>query len=225
VTPTADYGGRYRPRLLALFCGAGGDTAGYQRAGFHVTGVDINPQPNYCGDEFHQADAMTFPLDGYDAIHAGPPCQRYARVTRWRGRAADHPDLLGPILARLKAQQTPWIVENVPEAIPRPDLILCGSMFGLAVRRHRHFLTSWPSFGLLAPCSHGDLLPFMHKAERAYADALGCSWMTKTEARQAIPPAYTEWIGRLLLDVLALSPNDSYGAAEPTRPDPPGRIL
>jgi DNA (cytosine-5)-methyltransferase 1 len=208
MTPNAEYVGHPRPRLLALFCGAGGDTKGYQRAGFYVVGVDNKPQPNYCGDEFHQADAMTWPLDGYDAIHAGPPCQRYARVTRWRGTAHAHPDLLGPTLARLRAQQTPWVVENVPEAIPRPDLILCGSSFGLAVRRHRHFLTSWPSFGLLNPCKHADLLPFMHKGERAYADALGCPWMTNREARQAIPPAYTEWIGAALMN---LSPNDSSG--------------
>ncbi|HZZ55713.1 MAG TPA: DNA cytosine methyltransferase [Trebonia sp.] len=205
MTQNADYGGY----LVDLYCGAGGATKGYQEAGYYVVGVDIEPQPSYCGDEFHQADAMSFDLGGFDVIHAGPPCQRYARVTRWRGRAEDHPDLLGPTIERLKAQSTPWIVENVPEAIPRPDLILCGSSFGLAVRRHRHFLTSWPSFGLMAPCSHGDLLPFMHKAERAYADALGCEWMNKYEARQAIPPAYTKWIGTALMN---LSPNGSSGS-------------
>jgi DNA (cytosine-5)-methyltransferase 1 len=181
---------------------------GYHRAGFELVGVDIKPQPNY-PFEFHQADAMTWPLDGYDAIHAGPPCQHYARVTRWRGRADNHPDLLGPTLDRLKAQSTPWIVENVPEAIPHPDLILCGSSFGLRVRRHRHFLTSWPSFGLMPPCSHGDLLPFMHKGERAYADALGCHWMTNREARAAIPPAYTEWIGSQLLTLSPIGRSES----------------
>jgi DNA (cytosine-5)-methyltransferase 1 len=184
-----------RPRLLDLFCGAGGATRGYQRAGFYVIGVDLEPQPNYCGDEFHQADAMTFPLEGFDLIHASPPCQRFARVTAWRGDPGRHPDLLTPMLERLRRQSTPWVVENVPEAIPRPDLVLCGSSFGLRVRRHRHFLLSWPTFDLLAPCVHHVTLPFMHKGERAYADAMGCDWMTKTEARQAIPPAYTEWIG------------------------------
>lgn len=190
-----------KPRLLDLFCCAGGAAMGYHRAGFEVVGVDVRPQPNYPFD-FHQADAMTFPLEGFDAIHASPPCQHYARVTRWRGTAGAHPDLLGPTLDRLTGQDAPWVVENVPEAIGRPDLVLCGSMFGLAVRRHRHFLTSWPSFGLLHPCRHEGLLPFMHKAERAYADALGCEWMTNREARQAIPPAYTEWIGRQLLTQL-----------------------
>ena len=190
------------PRLLDLCCGAGGATRGYQRAGFYVVGVDLEPQPRYCGDEFVQADALTFDLAGFDAVHASPPCQRFANVTRWRGNPADHPDLLEPILERLRAQPAPWVVENVPEAIARPDLILCGSSFGLAVRRHRHFLTSWPSFGLIAPCRHADLMPFMHKAERAYADALECGWMSKREARQAVPPAYTDWIGGRLLETL-----------------------
>ena len=122
-------GNRVKPRLLDLYCGAGGAAMGYHRAGFDVVGVDIAPQPNYCGDEFYQADAMTFDLDGFDAVHASPPCQRFANVTRWRGTPADHPDLLAPMLERLRAQSTPWVVENVPEAVPRPDLILCGSSF------------------------------------------------------------------------------------------------
>jgi DNA (cytosine-5)-methyltransferase 1 len=181
---------------------------GYHRAGFDVTGVDVESQPHF---PFHfiQADALTFPLDGFDVVHAGPPCQRYARVTRWRGRADAHPDLLPRVLERLQNLAVPWVIENVPEAIPYPDLVLCGSSFGLAVRRHRHFLTSWPIFGLMAPCHHDDLLPFIHKGERAYADALGCEWMNKYEARQAIPTRYTEWIGGRIME---LPPNDSSGA-------------
>jgi DNA (cytosine-5)-methyltransferase 1 len=192
-----------RPRLLDLFCGAGGAAVGYDRAGFEVVGVDIVDQPRY-PFEFHQADALTFPLDGFDAVHASPPCQHYARVTRWRGSAEAHPDLLGVVLQRLRPGLMPWVVENIPEAIPAPDLMLCGSSFGLPVRRHRHFLTSWPAFGLMAPCCHDAVLPFMHKGERAYADAMGCNWMNKTEARQAIPPAYTEWIGTRLLQAVAV---------------------
>jgi DNA (cytosine-5)-methyltransferase 1 len=218
MIPKADSGGPYRPRLLDLFCGAGGAAMGYHRAGFDVVGVDIKPQPRY-PFEFHQADAMTWPLDGYDAIHAGPPCQHYARVTRWRGRAENHPDLLGPTLERLKAQATPWIVENVPEAIPHPDLILCGSSFGLRVRRHRHFLTSWPVFRFSPPCYHDEALPFMHKGERAYADALGCHWMINREAREAIPPAYAEWIGSQLL---ALAPNGRWETPAGDDPGAPG---
>jgi hypothetical protein len=191
-----------RPRLLDLFSGAGGAATGYYRAGFDVVGVDINPQPRY-PFEFHQADALTFPLEGFDAIHASPPCQRYARVTRWRGKAESHPDLLEPVLELLLDSGLPWIVENVPEAIPCPDVVLCGSQFGLLVRRHRHFLTSDPVFELLPPCNHhAGLLPFEHKGERAYADALGCHWMTSHEAREAIPPAFTAYLGRQLIAAL-----------------------
>lgn len=192
-----------RPRLLDLFSGAGGAGMGYHRAGFEVVGVDIKPQPRY-PFEFHQADAMTYPLAGFDAIHASPPCQFYARVTRWRGDHTVHPDLLEPVMERLQEAGVPWVIENVPEAIPFPSLALCGSMFGLPIRRHRHFLTSWPAFTLQHPCRHEGLLPFMHKGERAYGDGMDCSWMTSREARLAIPPAYTEMIGALLLTHLAL---------------------
>lgn len=187
-----------RPRLLDLFCGAGGAAMGYARAGFEVVGVDIRPQKNY-PFEFHQADALTFPLGGFDAIHASPPCQRWANVTRWRGHKDDHPDLLSPILQRLVESGLPWVVENVPEAPMRRDLLLCGSMFGLNIKRHRQFQTSWPTFFLLPPCHHDRLLPFMHKGERAFADAMGCTWMTNLEAREAIPPVYTTLIGQFLL--------------------------
>jgi len=190
-----------RPRLLDLFCGAGGAAMGYHRAGFDVVGVDIAPQPHY-PFEFHQADALTWPPDGFDAIHASPPCQHYANVTGWRGSRDDHPDLLPATLDRLAGCGVPWVVENVPEAIPWADLMLCGSSFGLRVRRHRHFLTGLPIFALVAPCCHDDSLPFMHKGERAYADAMGCPWMTNREAREAIPPAYTEWIGAQLLEAV-----------------------
>ena len=194
-----------RPKALDLFCGAGGAGMGYHRAGFDVVGVDIRPQPHY-PFEFHQGDAMTWSLHGYDAIHASPPCQHYAPVTAWRGRQQDHPDLLVPIVDRLAGSGVPWVVENVPHAPLVPDFVLCGSMFGLAVWRHRWFLTSWAGFELVPPCQHAGLLPFMHKGERAYADAMGCDWMSTRESRQAIPPAYTEWLGaRLLAEMVAAS--------------------
>jgi DNA (cytosine-5)-methyltransferase 1 len=188
-----------RPRLLDLGCGPGGASAGYALAGFDVTGVDIEPQPSY-PFRFMLADMLTVPLSGFDVIHASPPCQAYARVTAWRGDRSAHPDLLGPVAARLAAAGVPWVIENVPEARPTWDLILCGTQFGLNIRRHRGFwLGGWEWFDLLPPCWHRPgLLPFMHKGERAYADAMGCAWMTKTEARQAIPPAYTEYIGGAL---------------------------
>jgi DNA (cytosine-5)-methyltransferase 1 len=193
-----------RPVLLDLFCGAGGTAVGYHRAGFDVVGVDIAPQPRY-PFTFHQADALTFPLDGYDAIHASPTCQTFARVTAWRGSRDDHPDLLAPTMARLAEVTVPWVVENVPEAPLRRDFLLCGSQFGLNVRRHRVFQTSPRLFSLIPPCRHRGLLAFEHKGERAYADALGCEWMTNREARQAIPPAFTQHIGEHLAAAVGLT--------------------
>lgn len=189
-----------RPTLVDLFCKAGGATRGYQQAGFYVVGVDIEPQPHYVGDEFIQADALTFPLDGFDAVHASPPCQHYANVTLWRGDRHDHPALIAPMRDRLNAAGVPWVIENVRTRELRSDFMLCGSMFGLPIRRHRYFETSWAQFQLLPPCQHQVTdLAFEHKGERAYADAMGCTWMSNVEARQAIPPAYTQWIGTQLL--------------------------
>lgn len=197
-----------RPRLLDLCCGAGGLSRGYADAGFDVTGVDNAPQPRY-PFTFHQADALEYlatitatgEVERYDLVHASWPCQTFARVTAWRGSRDDHPDLLTPGRELLQATGVPWVIENVPEAswdgTLRPDYLLCGSQFGLNVRRHRVFETSWGGGGdLLPPCwHHRGLLPFEHKGERAYADAMGCTWMNNLEARQAVPPAYSEWIG------------------------------
>jgi hypothetical protein len=188
-----------RPRLLDLFCGAGGAAVGYHRAGFDVVGVDLEPQPNY-PFEFHQADALEFPLHGFDAIHASPPCQGYANVTAWRGDPATHPRHIAGVRDRLAGAGVPYVIENVRTTELRPCLVLCGSMFGLPVRRHRGFETNWNAYRLVPPCQHRPSdLAFMHKGERAYADAMGCDWMTNREAREAIPPAYTEHIGHYLL--------------------------
>lgn len=189
-------------RLLDLFCGAGGAAMGYHRAGFTVTGIDINPQPNY-PFEFWQADATKVPLGGFDAIHASPPCQHYAPVTRWRGTADDHPDLYAPTRARLEAAGVPWVIENVPHAPFEPDVVLCGSMFGLPIRRHRWFIGQPSLNPWVQPCTHRATdLAFDHggtsSTESEYRDAMGCGWMTVKESRNAIPPAYTEWVGRQL---------------------------
>lgn len=115
---------------------------GYARAGFEVVGVDIAPQKRY-PFEFHQADAMTYPLEGFDAIHASPPCQDYseARFINGRGGVTEHPRLIAPIRERLAAAAVPWIIENVTGAShDMPNAVtLCGTSFGLSTRRHRLF--------------------------------------------------------------------------------------
>lgn len=191
-----------RPLLYDLFSGAGGAAKGYEDAGFRVVGIDHEPQPRYAGSEFIRMDAFEF-LRRYLAgeypeaacFHASPPCQHYANVTRWRGSADAHPDLIPATRRALEASGASWIIENVPGAPARPDYILCGSHFGLRIRRHRWFETSWGGFSLMPQCRHTGLLPFEHRGERAYADAMGCTWMTNREAREAIPPAYTRYIG------------------------------
>jgi DNA (cytosine-5)-methyltransferase 1 len=210
--------GVVKPRLLDLFCGAGGATRGYQLAGFHVTGVDLHPQPNYCGDEFHQADALEFPLEGFDAIHASPPCQ-FASDLRHR-TAGDYLDLLAPTRERLLELSVPWVIENVPGAPMRRDLILCGSSFALGaicrdgryrqLRRHRWFESNVPM--MAPPCQHrgqpigvygtggGGQMTRGYKGTTAeYREAMQMPWATKAEIAQAIPPAYAEHVGAYLL--------------------------
>ena len=198
-----------RPVLLDLFCGAGGAAWGYHRAGFDVIGVDIKPQPHY-PFEFWQEDALDVlrnpPIEdfGFVAIHASPPCQHYANVTRWRGNQANHPALIEPTRWGLQRSGLPWVLENVENTPVEPHYKLCGSMFGLPIRRHRWFETSQSLHMAPRVCNHqASDKPFMHKQERAYADAMGCEWMSAREAREAIPPAYTEYIGGWLMGVLS----------------------
>lgn len=208
------------PRLLDLFCCAGGAAMGYHRAGFDVVGVDIEPQPNY-PFEFHQADALTFPLDGFDAIHASPPCQAY---TALRGRQGDrkYPDLVDETRKRLRAANVPFVIENVPGAPLDNPIQLCGSGFGLSVLRHRLFETNFP---VMSPgCAHGGhakkyrIRQHGREYPTAFAyvygggqsgqtaaewrDAMGIDWMTVDELSQAIPPAYTEHIGGYLMQAV-----------------------
>jgi len=206
-----------KPRLLDLFCKAGGATKGYQRAGFYVVGVDIEPQPNYCGDEFHQADAMTFDLSGYNAISASPPCQDHSSLSALQdGHGTGW--MLAATVERLTSHGAPWVVENVVG----PDVVmdgwwftLCGSSFGLRVRRHRRFGSS--VLILAPPCDHarqgtplgvygnggGGVMTRGVKATPAEARvAMGIDWMTHKEIAQAIPPAYTELIGAQLMEAM-----------------------
>ncbi len=206
-----------KPRLLDLFCGAGGAAMGYSRAGFEVVGVDIAPQKNY-PFAFIQADAMTFPLEGFDAIHASPPCQAFTALrTAWN--AKPNPDLLTPMRLRLAEVSTPWVIENVPGAPPPFHVLLCGSMFGLgiataALRRHRYFQLNWP-MPLAPSCAHRRGFPVIgvyggHGRDRRRARnteyfgqalrkvAMGIDWMVEDELSEAIPPAYTEFLGKFL---------------------------
>lgn len=206
-----------KPVLLDLFCGAGGAARGYQQAGFYVIGVDIEPQPHYIGDEFYQADALTFPLDRAGAIHASPPCQRFSTMTARWGTQENHPDLIDPIRQRLLAAGVPWVIENVPAAPMLYSITLCGSMFGIGVRRHRVFETHRL---MLAPgCNHKaqgrPVAVYGHAGGSSKRDgisfggvdtwraAMQIDWMVGDELAEAIPPAYSEYIGREILEELA----------------------
>lgn len=190
---------------------------GYHQAGFDVIGVDKDPQPHY-PFEFIQADALDVLTDkgflaGFDALAGSPTCQTWAAVSDWRGSRSNHPDMLTPTLKLLDQVEQPWVVENVPEAATRgplrADYLLCGTQFGVRVKRHRAFqVGNWSPTASPLPghnCYRNPhLIPFGHKHERAFADAMGCTWMTNKEARQAVPPAFTEYIGRELMGVLEL---------------------
>lgn len=147
-----------RLRALDLFCCAGGAGMGLHQAGFEVVGVDIAPQPDY-PFEFHQADALTYPLDGFDFIWASPPCQAYTsmQALNTRGPKREHPRLVEPVRARLQASGAAYAIENVPGAPLIDPIMLCGSMFGLKVRRHRLFECSF--FALQPQCNHGAGMP------------------------------------------------------------------
>ena len=196
-----------RPRLLDAFCGAGGCSVGYHRAGFDVVGVDNHHQKNY-PFEFIQADALEFIAEHgreFDVIHTSPPCQAYSRATAWRGDRATHPDLIAVTRQALIDAGVPYVIENVQEArglLIKP-LMLCGSHFGLPVRRHRYFEVPGLGLVLTFTCAHLST-DYAHdhggkQTETQYRDAMGCGWMTVQEARQAIPPAYTEWLGHRIL--------------------------
>lgn len=208
------------PRALDLFCGAGGATKGLQMAGFHVTGVDIKPQPRYIGDEFHQADALTFPLEGFDFIWASPPCQSYSSAMRHL--ATPQPMLIDAMRERLECSGAAWCIENVLGAPLREPLILCGTHFGMRVHRHRLFESPFV-FALVPDCFAAEPVLNPHRSEsrkRIYAEfgrqdpeklwrnEMGVPWMSRHETREAIPPAYSEFIGRQVMEYLPARPVD-----------------
>ncbi|MFC1904647.1 hypothetical protein ACFLXT_02670 [Chloroflexota bacterium] len=209
-----------KPRLLDLFCGAGGAAKGYHRAGFEIVGVDINPQPRY-PFEFHQADALTYPLDGFDAYHASPPCQGYSMNLQGLVTDGKYPMLIDVFRERFHGKV--WIIENVVGAPipPTPTLfgefglMLCGTMLGLdRVWRHRLFLSTFaiPRPGKDCNHSHWPLNPYKAPSRKRdgiekdslkrYGVAMGIDWMKGREISEAIPPAYTEYIGEYLMKEL-----------------------
>jgi DNA (cytosine-5)-methyltransferase 1 len=208
---------QHKPRLLDLFCGQGGAAAGYVEAGFAVVGVDVVSQPRY-PFEFVHADALyalkqlvagRLRMGRLDAVHASPPCQAYSKAQKLRGN--DHPRLIGKVRGLLEETGLPYVIENVERAAPelRGPALLCGTMFGLRLYRHRLFETNWP---LTAPLHGGHYLKQVKMGRPAGADeilqpvghfsgveeareAMGMPWATQDGLREAVPPAYTSWIG------------------------------
>jgi len=211
-----------RPLLLDLFCCAGGAAKGYHDAGFEVIGVDCKHQKNY-PYEFHQGDALEF-LGKYgkdfDAVHASPPCQDHMKV----GQHPKHGTawLLPATRDLLRTIELPWVIENVVGAPMDAHFVLCGCQFGLDVRRIRLFETNWAEFQLMPCCEHltpvllsvvglGTPTAILRRWQRDfgrnptisdYQKAMGIDWMTRAELSQAIPPAYAEWIGKHLMEVV-----------------------
>lgn len=199
------------PRALDLFCGAGGASMGLHRAGFDVTGIDHRPQTRY-PFRFIQADALAPPvrLEDFDFIWASPPCQDASVGSRrWKAIGYEYPRLIEPTRAMLAGM--PYVIENVPGAAIRADLILTGPMFGLKTQRRRHFefSTFWAlqialparagpktTAGFCTVAGHGGDGP---NRLDVWSEAMGIDWMNKEELTEAIPPAYshfiaTEWL-------------------------------
>ncbi len=199
-------------RALDLFCCSGGASMGLHNAGFDVVGVDIEPQPRY-PFKFIQADAMTFDLSGFDFIWASPPCQGYSGLTPKHAKSR-HEKLIPALRERLIKNGKPFCIENVAGArkeLKNPTM-LCGSMFGLRTQRHRFFETS---FQLSAPskCDHSIIPLLVTTASKASREkrfklgmkpksvenapeAYGIDWMDFNGLKEAIPPAYAEYIAR-----------------------------
>lgn len=225
------------PRLLDLFCGPGGAGEGYRNAGFEVWGVD-HVRQRYPFGMFTQADAIGYledgGADGFDAIHASPPCQHYSDITVVSGNRGDHADLIGRTRELLDETGVPWIIENVPRAPLRDPVLICGAAVGCTLvendtryvlRRHRLFESSVPLEGTGCGCLPGDGVTLGvygggkrgkprgdsggGKTETASLDQarvlMGMPWATKTEMNQAIPARYTEFLGRQLLAHLRLA--------------------
>jgi DNA (cytosine-5)-methyltransferase 1 len=207
-------------KLLDLYCGAGGASMGYHRAGFEVTGVDINPQKNY-PFEFHQADALEFLKEHgheFDAIHASPPCQRHSAMSNCRpGLADEYPDLVAPTRDLLIASGKPWVIENVVGSPLIDPITLCGTMFGRQLYRHRLFETSFhieepPHPKHVIPASKaghwkpGTVMSVSgHIAPIAKArEIMDIDWTNREELAESIPPYFTKYVGQWIRAEIAL---------------------
>lgn len=216
-----------RPKLLDLFCCQGGASMGYHRAGFEVVGVDIDPQPRY-PFQFHQADAIEFVREHgheFDAIHASPPCQHDCTLTAGTNAGRfQYPDLLTDTRDMLIGLRKPYVLEQPPGRASkrmRVDLTLCGEMFGLSVIRHRNFEISVPMKrpahikhrGRVAGMRHGVWYEGPYFAVygqgggkgtvEQWQQAMGIDWTRDRRGlAEAIPPAYTEYIGSQFLESL-----------------------
>lgn len=205
------------PLLLDVFCGQGGASMGYRRAGFNVIGCDIKPQPRY-PFLFVQMDALEFirRFGSYaDAIHASPPCQFGTKLSG-RAHHARHTNLIPDTRTLLKLTGKPFVIENTPDnrhELESP-IKLCGSAFGLRVFRHRYFELGGFDILMLPPCQH-DFRPVLitgvttrqgeqrrENTAKECRDASGLHWMTRRGMDQAIPPAYAQWIGEHLIHIL-----------------------
>lgn len=202
-----------RKKLLDLCCCEGGASVGYLRAGFDVTGVDLVPQPKY-PLRFEQADALEYPLEGFDLVHASPPCHDHTPLTSVAG--TDGTGWVLPAMRkRLEASGIPWVLENVPGAPLRRDLMLCGKMFGLRVKRHRDFEFSAGLSVIQPPHPKHTVKTATSRRRERWAEgwdisvtgdvgtwcgpeAMGIEWMSGDGLSQALPPVYTQYIGSVL---------------------------
>ena len=191
---------------------------GLHRAGFEVVGVDIELQKNY-PFEFHQQDALTADLSGFDAVWASPPCQKFSAATT--GSAKNHLDLVAATREHLYGK--PFIIENVPAAPLKDPVRLCGIMFGLKVIRHRHFESNVVLKTPIHKSHPGRLIgngyfsiagsrgkwrvwgtrEISKGTHQEWCDAMGINWMTDKELTQAVPPAYSEYLGRQLIKIIS----------------------